>query len=113
MDKDRGTGEKWRQERSGGVHHSDVESLDATRVYWVPAVRAPTRDWAGAPGCRLGARFLIDEQSRRPARGNYPLFDSRSECLQWIMAHRLDLARTAPGAKIQAVPLARWLLGLD
>ena len=42
------------------MHHSDVESLDATRVYWVPAVRAPTRDWAGAPGCRLGARFLID-----------------------------------------------------
>ena len=95
------------------MHHSDVESLDATRVYWVPAVRAPTRDWTGAPGCRLGARFLIDERSCRPARGNYPLFDSRGECLQWIMAHRHELARTAPGAAIKAVPLAQWLLGLD
>ena len=95
------------------MHHSDIESLDSSRVYWVPAVRAPMRDWAGAPGCRSGARFLIDERSCRPARDNFPLFDSRSECLQWIMRHRVDLARTAPGAKVQAVPLAQWLLGLS
>jgi len=95
------------------MHHSDVEALDSTRIYWVPAVRAPVRDWPGAPGCRLGARFLIDELSYRPSRDNYPLFGSRSECLQWIMIHRLDLARTAPGAQVQAVPLDRWLLGLS
>ena len=99
-------------ETGGAMHHSEVESLDAARVYWVPAVRAPTRDWDGAPGCRRGARFLIDEESCRPLRDNYPLFETRSDCLQWIMVHRLDLARTAPGARIEAVSLARWLLGL-
>ena len=42
------------------MHRSEIDSLDPTRPYWVPAVVAPHRDWAGAPGCRSGARFLID-----------------------------------------------------
>lgn len=95
------------------MHMSDVETLDGTRTWWVPAVVAPARDWAGVPGCRRGARFLIDERSCRPARDNYPLFESRSECLQWILAHRFELVRTAPGATVAPANLARWLLGLD
>lgn len=91
---------------------SNVDTLDGAKTWWVPAVIAPARDWAGAPGCRRGARFLIDEDSRRPARDNYPLFESRSACLQWIMAHRFELVRTAPGADVAPVSLARWLLGL-
>ncbi len=65
------------------------------------------------PGCRSGARFLIDEQSCRPARGNYPVFESRSACLEWIIAHRGQLVGTAPGAPVTPVPLQRWLLGLE
>jgi hypothetical protein len=91
----------------------DVDSLDSSIAWWVPAVRAPRRDWAGAPGCRRGARFLIDEQSCRPARDNYPCFASRGECLQWILAHRPSLVRTAPDAAVAPVNLAHWLLGLS
>ena len=94
------------------MRHSDVETLDASRIWWVPSVRAPARDWAGAPGCRRGARFLIDAHSRRPARENYPCFDNRGSCLEWIMAHRAELARTAPDAAVAPVDLAKWLLGL-
>ena len=94
------------------MHHADVETLDATVTWWVPAVTAPSRDWAGAPGCRRGARFLIDAQSCRPARANYPCFPTRSACLEWIMAHRAALVRTAPDAPVAPVSLARWLLGL-
>ena len=95
------------------MHHADVETLDATIIWWVPSVTAPARDWAGAPGCRRGARFLIDEASFRPARDNYPCFDTRTACLEWIMAHRADLTRTAPGVTVAPVSLARWLLGLS
>lgn len=95
------------------MRHVDVEALDWTRNYWVPSVAAPARDWAGSPGCRLGARFLIEEETCRPARDGYPLFESRGECLQWIMAHRMQLAHTAPSADVVPVDLARWLLGLD
>jgi len=94
------------------MKRADVDRLDGARTYWVPAVRAPRRDWAGAPGCRMGARFLIDEISCRPARDNYPLFDSRAQCLEWIMAHRAELNRTAPDATVRPVSLAHWLLGL-
>jgi hypothetical protein len=94
------------------MKRADVDRLDGSRTYWVPAVRAPTRDWAGAPGCRLGARFLIDEASCRPARDNYPAFGRRGDCLEWIMAHRARLVRTAPDAKVEPVSLAHWLLGL-
>lgn len=94
------------------MNHADVETLDATKSWWVPSVTAPARDWPGAPGCRRGARFLIDEASFRPARDNYPLFESRASCLEWIMAHRAELTRTAPDAAVAPVSLARWLLGL-
>ena len=94
------------------MNHGQVEALDSTKIWWVPAVRAPRRDWPGMPGCRRGARFLIEERSFRPGRGDYPAFCSRGECLEWIMAHRTQLARTAPGASVTAVPLADWLLGL-
>lgn len=91
---------------------SDVDALDGARTYWVPAVIAPQRDWSGAPGCRRGARFLIDEISLRPARDNYPLFSDRCACLEWIMRHRGELVRTAPGTQVRPVNLAQWLLGL-
>ena len=94
------------------MNHADVEALDASKTWWVPSVTAPTRNWPGAPGCRRGARFLIDEASCRPARDNYPAFESRALCLEWIMAHRSELARTAPGAAVAPADLARWLLGL-
>jgi len=94
------------------MRRADVEMLDATRTWWVPAVRAPRRDWAGIAGCRRGARFLIDEGSLRPARDNYPCFESRGSCLEWIMAHRAALARTAPEAAVAPADLAKWLLGL-
>lgn len=88
------------------------EALDASRTWWAAAVRAPERDWPGAPGCRRGARFLIGEASCRPVRDDYAVFDSRSACLRWIMAHRAEISRGAPGGLIEPVPLAKWLLGL-
>jgi len=94
------------------LHTADVDTLDASRSWWVPAVTAPRRDWAGAPGCRRGARFPIDEGSLRPSRDNYPCFESRASCLAWIIAHRPGLARTAPEAAVAPVDLARWLPGL-
>ena len=94
------------------MRHAEVDMLDARVSWWVPAVTAPRRDWAGAPGCRRGARFLIDETNCRPARDNYPCFASRSACLEWIMAHRIELVRTAPDAAVAPADLARWLLGL-
>lgn len=95
------------------MNHAEAERLDARRTWWVPAVRAPRRDWPGMPGCRSGARFLIDEDNCRPARSHYPVFESRGACLQWIMAHRAELVRTAPGVPVTPVSLQRWLLGLD
>jgi hypothetical protein len=94
------------------MHHSEVDALDASKTWWVPSVRAPARDWLGAPGCRRGARFLIDEASFRPSRDNYPCFASRGSCLEWIMAHRAEIARTAPDTEVAPVSLAKWLLGL-
>ena len=86
--------------------------LDPTRPQWVPAVVSPKRGWAGMPACRRGSRFLIAERELRPACSGYPTFDSRGECLRWIMAHRAELARNAPGAPVVPVDLARWILGL-
>lgn len=94
------------------MNRAEAETLDSTRIWWVPSVTAPARDWAGAPGCRRGARFLIEEANCRPARADYPCFESRGQCLEWIMAHRATLARTAPGASVAPVSLAHWLLGL-
>ena len=92
---------------------ADLDGLDPSRVYWVPAVSAPQRDWPGVPGCRRGARFLIDADTCCPSRGNYPLFDTRGHCLEWIMSHRAELTRTAPGGRVAPVDLASWMLGLS
>ena len=51
-----------------GMNRAAAEALDATKTWWVPSVTAPARDWPGAPGCRRGARFLIDEESFRRRR---------------------------------------------
>ena len=70
------------------MYRSEIHRLDPSREYWVPAVVAPHRDWAGAPGCRTGARFLVDNQTLRPNRERFPAFDSQSDCLRWIMKNR-------------------------
>lgn len=95
------------------MRRSDVEGLDPGRTYWVPALVSPDRDWAGAPGCRKGARFMVDPRTLRPSRDEFEAFDSRLGCLSWILRHRDRLNRTLPGARVIAVPLDRWLLGLD
>ncbi len=95
------------------MQRCEVDGLDPTRTYWVPAVVAPRRDWSGAPGCRRGARFLIDGRTFRPNRDRFETFDSEFACLGWILRHRSRLNRTLGGIRIRAVPLDRWLLGLD
>ena len=95
------------------MHRYEVERLDATRTYWVPAVVSPQRDWPAVPGCRRGARFVVSRETLRPSRDDFDTFDSQLACLRWIMRHRMHLNRTLPGARIRAVPLDRWLLGLD
>ena len=91
----------------------DVDRLNPARTYWIPAVVAPQRDWPAAPGCRRGARFIVERHSLRPSRDQFAAFGSQLSCLRWIMRHRLELNRALPGARIRAVALDRWLLGLD
>jgi hypothetical protein len=95
------------------MNRHDVDGLDPARTYWVPAVVSPRREWAGAPGCRRGARFVVDSETLRASRDAFSPFDSKASCLRWIMRHRDSLNRSLPGASIRAVPLDRWLLGLD
>ena len=95
------------------MRRSDVDLLDSRRPCWVAAVVAPERDWAGAPGCRRGARFLVEGRTFHPSRDEFEAFDSQAECLSWIMLHRTELACALPGVKVRPVPLGRWLLGLD
>lgn len=95
------------------MHRRDVNGLDPTLTYWVPAVVSPRRDWSAAPGCRRGARFVVDGRTLLPSRDEFETFDSELSCLSWIMRHRSDLNRSLRGATIRAVPLDRWLLGLD
>ncbi|TPG61170.1 hypothetical protein EAH89_01000 [Roseomonas nepalensis] len=95
------------------MRRRDVDGLDPSRAYWVPAVVSPERNWAGAPGCRRGARYMVNSLTLRPSRDEFVPFDSEFSCLRWIMQNRADLNRTLPGARIRAVPLDRWLLGLD
>jgi hypothetical protein len=90
-----------------------VDLLDSRRTYWVPAVVAPARGWAGMAGCHKGSRYLLDAASFGPSRANYASFASRAECLEWMMVHRAEIALNAPGASVRAVSLSRWLLGLD
>ena len=91
----------------------DVDRLNPARTYWIPAVVAPQRDWPAAPGCRRGARFIVERHSLRPSRDQFAAFGSQLSCLRWIMRHRLELNQKLPGARIRAVALDRWLLGLD
>lgn len=95
------------------MHRREVDRLDSTRTYWVPAVVSPQRDWAGSPGCRKGARFMVNRETLRASRDEFETFDSQLNCLQWIMRHRTNLNRTLPGVRVRAVPLDRWLLGLE
>jgi hypothetical protein len=95
------------------VHRRDVEQLDSRRTYWVPAVVSPERDWPGSPGCRRGARFMVDRRTLKASRDEFDPFDSQLACLRWIMRHRAHLNRSLPGVRIRAVALDRWLLGLD
>ena len=94
------------------MRRSEVDGLDHKRTHWAAAVVAPARDWPGAPGCRRGARFLVSRETRRAGRDEFGTFESRGECLRWIMEHRAELARNAPGAEVVPVDLARWMLGL-
>jgi hypothetical protein len=95
------------------MHKCHVERLDARRSYWVAAVVAPQRDWAGAPGCRRGARYLVDRRTLSASREQFAAFGSELSCLRWIMRNRMELNRRLPAARVRAVPLDRWLLGLE
>ncbi len=95
------------------MHRREVDRLESSRTYWIPAVVSPQRDWAGAPGCRRGARYMVNLETLRASRDEFGTFDSELSCLHWIMRHRAQLNRTLPGARVRAVPLDRWLLGLE
>ena len=94
------------------MQRGQVDALDPRRPHWAAAVEAPSRDWIAARGCRPHARFLVDGQSKAPSLVQFELFDSRADCLAWIMANRRELSEHMPGATIHPVPLASWLLGL-
>jgi hypothetical protein len=91
----------------------DLASLSPGTAYWVPAVEAPARDWAAAPGCRRGARYLIAADTLGPGHSGFPAFDSRAECLRWIMLNRQAIGEQAPDALPHAARLDAWMLGLD
>ena len=95
------------------MRRCEIDELDPTRTYWVPAVVSPQRDWAGAPGCRRGARFLVDSRTLLASRDEFAAFDTQLDCLCWIMRHRAQLNRTLPGVSVNPAPLDRWLLGID
>lgn len=95
------------------MHRCQIERLDPRRTYWVPTVVAPHRDWEAAPGCRGGARFLVDRTTLKASRDQFAAFSSQLSCLRWIMRHRAELNRSLPGARVRAVQLDRWLLGLE
>lgn len=95
------------------MHRSDIDRLDPKRTYWVPAVVSPERDWPAVPGCRRGARFVVDRRTCRATREDFIAFNSQLGCLRWIMKNRVYLNRSLPRARVRAVALDRWLLGLD
>lgn len=94
------------------MERSQINGLDSRKPHWAAAVRAPGRDWSAARGCSAHARFLVDGESKTPSLARFEVFDSRADCLAWMMANRRELSEHMPGAKIQPVPLADWLLGL-
>jgi hypothetical protein len=91
----------------------DIGSLRPGTAYWVPAVEAPERDWAGLPGAHRGSRYLVDAETLRPGHDGFPVFLSRADCLRWIMANQRAIAEGAPGAHVHAARLDAWMLGLD
>ena len=95
------------------MHRRQVDGLDPRQTWWIPAVVSPHRDWAGAPGCCKGARYLVNRETLGTSRDEFEPFDSRLSCLSWIMDHRAELNRTLSGATIRAVRLDRWLLGME
>jgi hypothetical protein len=95
------------------MHRRDVDGLQPGQVYWIPAVVSPERDWAGAPGCCRGARYMVDCQTLRVSRDEFDPFESKASCLEWIVHHRLELSRNLPGATVRAVRLDHWLLGWE
>ena len=95
------------------MHARDVEGLDPTRTYWVPAVVSPRRNWPAVPGCRKGARYMVDRETLKASRDQFGTFDTELSCLHWILQNRASLNRTLPGATVRAVKLDRWLLGLE
>ena len=95
------------------MRRCDVDHMHPPRACWVPIVVSPERDWAGAPGCRRGARFMVNYLTLRASRDEFVPFDDEPSCLRWIMQNRAQLNRTLPGARIRAARLERWLLGLD
>ena len=58
-------------------------------------------------------RYLLSAATYSASTRDYPAFESRAACLQWIMRHRAEIARAAPGTPVRAVDLARWMLGLS
>ena len=95
------------------MRRSEVEGLDPTRTWWVAAVVAPRRDWSGAPGCRKGARFLVDAEGFHASRERFATFESAFSYQGWLAHNRAQLSRALPGAPVRCVPLDQWLLGLD
>jgi len=91
----------------------NVDGLDPRQGYWIPAVVSPQRDWPGAPGCRRGARYVVNVETLGASRDEFEPFDSKLSCLSWIMHHRAELNASLPGASIHAVRLDRWLLGME
>ena len=91
----------------------DLATLDPGRRWWVPATTAPVRDWSAASGCRRGARFLVDAETFAPVASGFPAFETRADCLRWIMANRLSFGRALPGAQVVAAALDEWMLGVD
>jgi len=95
------------------MRRCDVDLLDPTRTYWVPAVVSPSRYWRGAEACRLGSRFIVNPETCEPTRDEFDTFESELSCLEWILLHRPQLNRNLPGAKVTPVRLDHWLLGLS
>jgi hypothetical protein len=95
------------------MQRRDINCLDPTRTYWVLSVVSPERDWAAAPACRKGARLLVDPATFHAGCDAFETFDSELSCLKWIMRHRSQLNHALPGARVRAVRLDRWLLGME
>lgn len=95
------------------MRRSEVDALAGAPSPWIPALAAPVRDWSAAPGCRLGARYMIDAARLALSRDAFEPFANRLRCEHWIATHARELAARFPGAQVRPVRLDRWLLGLE